>query len=479
MSLRILLNLIPLFFITISAFGQLHQDLYNAYDDFREPSIETRRFKQADIMPLMTRSGAGWKVDTAGYSIQGREILSLQLGQGDTRVLLWSQMHGDEPTATMAIMDLLNFFSASGDDFDPLRRRLLDNLSIYFVPMLNPDGAEQFQRRNALGVDLNRDALRLQSPEAKLLKHLRDSLDADWGFNLHDQNRYYAAGNQPNHASISFLAPAYNFEKDINEVRSRSMQLIGLMNEVLQAYLPNRVGKYSDAFEPRAFGDNIQKWGTSTILIESGAYPNDPEKQFLRKLHFVVLLTALDGIATGAYQAEPLSKYRNIPFNNSGAYQDVLLQGVTIQKHGQPFLVDIAIKRREREFNQAHDFRYEGVISDLGDLSPYYGFAYQELPEDGLRASVGKIYPRTITDTARLNQLQPLELLRQGYTEVLVEDIPQSELPHPAKLRYTYDFDPASNDIAVGGTPSLILEKEGEVVYAVVNGFLVDLRDRE
>ena len=44
------------------------------------------------------------------------------------------------------------------------------------------------------------------------------------------------------------------------------------------------MGRYSDEFEPRAFGDNIQKWGTNTILIESGGIFGDEEKQYLRKL---------------------------------------------------------------------------------------------------------------------------------------------------------------------------------------------------
>ena len=57
------------------------------------------------------------------------------------------------------------------------------------------------------------------------------------------------------------------------------MKIIVFMNDILQKYAPGQVGRYNDDFEPRAFGDNIQKWGTSTILIESGGYPNDIEKQ--------------------------------------------------------------------------------------------------------------------------------------------------------------------------------------------------------
>ena len=48
------------------------------------------------------------------------------------------------------------------------------------------------------------------------------------------------------------------------------MRIIAKMNQIIQGYARGQVGRYNDEFEPRAFGDNMQKWGTSTILIETG-----------------------------------------------------------------------------------------------------------------------------------------------------------------------------------------------------------------
>ena len=84
---------------------------------------------------------------------------------------------------------------------------------------------------------------------------------------------------------MSFLATAYNEAEDINPTRKRAIQVIVGMNEAVQEFIPNCVGRWSSEFEPRAFGDNIQKWGTTLILIESGGYKNDPEKQYIRKLN--------------------------------------------------------------------------------------------------------------------------------------------------------------------------------------------------
>jgi len=167
---------------------QIAWDLYHSYENFKEKSLTNRRFKHSDIVPLIEqlKNKKNFKVDKIGKSVEERDIYLISMGSGKTKVFLWSQMHGDEPTATVALFDLFNFFSDE-TAFPELKKQLLSNLSIYIIPMVNPDGAEVFQRRNIVEIDLNRDVLMQQTPEAKILKEVFDSLKADFGFNLHDQ----------------------------------------------------------------------------------------------------------------------------------------------------------------------------------------------------------------------------------------------------------------------------------------------------
>jgi hypothetical protein len=447
-----------------------YKGLYAAYEQFKETAITHRRFKHADVAPLITALDSFFQVQQLGSSVEGRAIYEVQIGSGDIPVLLWSQMHGDEPTATMALLDMFKFFQAGGDEFDELRQLLLSKLSLHFVPLLNPDGAEVYERRNALGTDLNRDALRLQSPESRILKDIRDRTQAEWGFNLHDQNRYYAAGNQAQTASISFLAPAYNESKDINEGRANAMQLIVLMNELLQQHIPGKVGRYDDAFEPRAFGDNMQKWGTNTILIESGGLVDDREKQYLRKLHFAVLLSALEAIASGQYEEAPVEAYDAIPYNESGDYHDFILREVEWEYNGKWYLTDVAYHLREVSVNDDKDYYFNAYISDLGDLSTQFG--YEDFQGRGYRAIAGRTYEKVLPDYEALQQLDVKQLLKQGYTTFQLEKRPSRALYHRAPFEIVSAGTKPANQIRLYGNPSLLLEKKGRYEYAVINGRL-------
>ncbi|MEO1011965.1 MAG: M14 metallopeptidase family protein [Bacteroidota bacterium] len=447
--------------------------LYETYGKFKETTLDKRRIKHRDIQPLIASYGGNPKftVRKIGESIEGRDLHLISVGKGATDVFLWSQMHGDEPTATLAIFDILNFLDSP--DFVVEKKAILNNLTIHFLPMLNPDGAEVYQRRNRLGIDINRDALRLQSPEGRVLKRIRDSLEADFGFNLHDQSTYYNAERTEKPATISYLAPAYNYEKEINEVRANAMKIIVFMNDIIQNYAPGQVGRYNDDFEPRAFGDNIQKWGTSTILIESGGYPNDVEKREIRKLNYVSLLSAMYTIGEGSFRDISIADYDKIPENDRKLF-DLKIKGATHVLLGKEYVLDIGINRLEVDLEDHKDFWYSSRVWELGDLRTYYG--YRTLDATDLVLKPGKVYPKVFDTMARLTDLDAENALKQGYTFVRVKRIPLERVSSPVPLHVISEtYQVPDFDLKIGVNPTFILTKNGVNRYAVINGFLIDL----
>jgi len=115
---------------------------------------------------------------------------------------------------------------------------MLDALSVHVVPMLNPDGAARFERRNAQGIDVNRDALRQQTPEGRLLKALRDRLKPAIGFNLHNQSWRTSVGDPPRPAAISLLAAAYDQAGSENEGRRLAKRVCAVVRDAVEPLAP-------------------------------------------------------------------------------------------------------------------------------------------------------------------------------------------------------------------------------------------------
>ncbi|HSG08409.1 MAG TPA: M14 family zinc carboxypeptidase [Longimicrobiales bacterium] len=336
-------------------------ELTTLYDAVRVPGLEERTFDHDTYWGVMAPFLNGpVSSEVAGRSAEGRDIYHLTFGSGPVTVLLWSQMHGDESTASMALVDIARFFHDQPDH--PLARRIAQGATIHLVPMLNPDGAERFRRRNAQGIDVNRDARMLQTPEGRLLKAINDELQPDFGFNLHDQNAAVRVGRSDRGVAIALLAPAFNEAREVDAKRHRAIQVASVLVESMGTLVTDHIAKYDDTFNPRAFGDLIGAWGASTVLIESGAWANDPQKQYLRKANFVGILSALDAIATGRYAHYDPALYDNLEYNGRRV-PDLLIAGGTLAVPGLATLAaDVLV-------NYARPLLKEGgVIADIGDM---------------------------------------------------------------------------------------------------------------
>lgn len=449
---------------------------YTHYEMYRQEGFEERRFKHRDILPMVhsLETHPDFRITKVGESVLGRDIFLIKVGKGETRVLLWSQMHGDEPTATMALLDIFKFFQAP-HKLASTRQQLLDELTIYFVPMLNPDGAEVYQRQNAQEIDINRDYLQQGSPEGRILKSLQDSLKPHWGFNLHDQNTLNSVGKSGRPATISFLAPPYDEERSANAVRKRAMRLIVELNESLQPYIPGQVGRFSDEFEVRAFGDNFQKGGISTVLIESGGYQNDPEKQYIRKLNFVAILQGLLSIASNSYAQKDIAPYEEIPENKRYLFH-LLIRQAEVEQFGHFYKMDIAINREEKELESPKGFYYKSSIENLDDLPDFY--AYEELDARGFQAVPGKVYEQSFEDMEALRKADIHQLIQSGYTTVRMKDLPRQDYTS-LPLNIIPEHSQKEPVIANAACPNFLLQKDGEIHYVIINGFIYDVLSKE
>ena len=249
------------------------------------------------------------------------------------------------------------------------------------------------------------------------------------------------------------------------------------MNTIIQKYAPGQVGRYNDDFEPRAFGDNIQKWGTSTILIESGGYHNDVEKQEIRKLNYVSILSAIYTIAKGNYADISLEDYEKIPENDRKLF-DLKITNATYEINGNPYILDLGMNRLEVAIENSDQFWYSSRIIDQGDLSTYYG--YETFNASGYTIRPGKIATQVLSSPAALNSRNIIDMLKSGYTYIRSENIPEDwgSFFLPINLA-SEQFSAPNFNLGVGLNPTFLLEKNDEVHYAVINGFLIDLSEKQ
>jgi hypothetical protein len=333
------------------------------------PPLLTAALVEAELRRLAARTPGLFTVERIGESVEGRPLYHVQAGHGPVGILLWSQMHGDEPTATRALFDLLELIERY--HATPGGMRLLDALTLHVVPMLNPDGAERYQRRNAQSIDVNRDALLLQSPEARALKALRDRTDPLLGFNLHNQGMRTSVGTPPRPASISLLSVAFDEQGTENEGRRLTKRVCAVIRDALEGLAEGRIGRYSDEFEVRALGDNLTRWGTSVVLIETGPWPGPDAETALVRLNFVALVTALDAIAGGrVHQADP-ARYESLPVNDDRLLHTIIRNATIIPGTGvAPFHGDVGItaSRAVRVVDGERTLGTAARIEDVGDL---------------------------------------------------------------------------------------------------------------
>ncbi|MFI2743593.1 M14 metallopeptidase family protein [Zhouia sp. PK063] len=350
-------------------------ELLTLYGTVKESEISKRYITLKRILPILKKLPTQFKIQIIGKSVQARDIYHIQVGTGKVKLLMWSQMHGNESTTTKALIDFLNYLQTKDGE------QLLTKCTLSIIPILNPDGAKAYTRVNANRIDLNRDAQSLSQPESKVLRAEFDRFQPDYCFNLHDQRTIFSAGETSLPATVSFLTPAENDERSVTAIRKKSMELIVAMNKILQEFIPNQVGRYDDGFNLNCVGDTFQTLQVPTVLFEAGHYPKDYNRDETRKYIFFAIKTGVHAIVENEITGEGFQNYFDIPQNDK-LFFDIIIKSL-VKNEQSAELEDVAIQYVEKLSGSKVNFVPE--IVKIGNLKGFHG--HQEIDTNHLNLS--------------------------------------------------------------------------------------------
>ena len=303
--------------------------------------MPSRYFPPSSLMEQLKKMKLENSIEILGYSVEQRPIYGLKLGEGNYKVLAWSQMHGNETTTTKACLDLVDYLQETDQG-----KAMLKQLQLQLIFQLNTDGAERYTRLNANKIDLNRDAVQETQPEMTTLKTVYSAFKPDLCLNLHGQRSIFSSGNSNKPATLSFLAPAANEAREVTPARLIAMQLISHM--VKEQAVSNQwgIGRYDDTFNINCTGDYFTARGTPTILFEAGHFPNDYKRLKTREFVFKALLSCLNSVLSNQYKYFTAEDYLAIPANGNHL-RDVEIQNVTIVNKGEITISTIFVQFKE------------------------------------------------------------------------------------------------------------------------------------
>ena len=324
-------------------------------------------------------------ISLVGESFLGKPIYMGRFGSGRIKVLAWSQMHGNESNATHALLDLLESFKSTPH----LQEDLFSKIQLDFIFMLNPDGSQVWTRRNALEIDMNRDYLKLSSKEFPILKNIAEKGSYDYALNLHEQRTLFSSdGIHP--ATLSFLAPAENTEREVTETRKKAMAVIGKIISKMQQHIPNNIARYNDEYYPTSTGDNFTKMGLPTILYEGGHFEGDYTRKETRKYYTIALYEGLKAIADLNGSTEGFEAYFEIPENKEDHW-DIIYRNVRLNTDFE-CIIDIAVQYKESIETGASEISFTPIVVEVGDCGKKIG--WKEIDCTGKFFKSDSLYPK-------------------------------------------------------------------------------------
>lgn len=214
-------------------------------------------------------------LDRFGKSEQGRSIYVAKVGTGEKKIWIQAQIHGNEKLVTEAALQMLKTYASNNSKEV---QTVLEESTLYFIPMYNPDGAEMNTRGTKITetgqlLDLNRDWSPeggFKAKESKVVYSFWAELKPDFAIDLHHQGLKQVYGtNEATSFSLGIslapngpTLPAY---KNYNDV---TRQMLAYVYDQMNGYGYTHIDRYQIVDSEKQVGYDIDiKGGVVSAMM--------------------------------------------------------------------------------------------------------------------------------------------------------------------------------------------------------------------
>ena len=220
-------------------------------------------------------------LDQVGESLEGRPLFSATVGEGERKLMIVTQQHGDEPTGTEAAMLLLEWLSGDSEAAQALR----SEMTVTVIPRVNPDGFERWEqlangeavlddtidpRRNSADMDLNRTWDSRETietaliPEALAVREVIAAFQPELILDYHNQNNYLNAEGELE--TISILWPTNELVD--TEITATAQQAAVAVSQGIEGFDFGSLSLYPGSETPQIARNGLGIDGVPALLIE-------------------------------------------------------------------------------------------------------------------------------------------------------------------------------------------------------------------
>lgn len=371
--------------------GIRSEAIWEAYAQFRRSHTNPHEERSADFVAslesLVAESSGALTMALLGESEEGRPIHRVRFGNGPTQVMIWARQHGDEALCSAALFDFLGLLVYP--EGAEIARVIGKHLTLHVIPIVNPDGVERLTRRNAMGIDINRDGSAQQTREGQAMAKLFNEVKPEVCFTLHDQEPRKSTKDKGNLIAISYQACPFNKAETLGPNLLRAQRICAAMITELSPWIEGHMSRYEADYMPRSFGDSTSRWGSATVLIESGGWfgTDEESEEYVLKCHLLSLIAGLVSVASGSERSFDPEIYTRLPLEGEALFDLIIHQPLTLIGDGsRPMLMDIGINRPDHHLG-VDDWTTK--IKDVGDMSEFEG--RRNIDAAGLVATPGLI----------------------------------------------------------------------------------------